>query len=79
MDIFVAKFINLHLKKKYLLFKILNSYKNAKFLIKKKYQCENIALCNNTSRTNIEDTSISPKVFFAWCTIFALIFEGESH
>ena len=43
MDIFVAKIINLHLKKKYLLFKILNSYKNAKFLIKKKYQCENIA------------------------------------
>ena len=35
MDIFVAKIINLHLKKKYLLFKILNSYKNAKFLIKK--------------------------------------------
>ena len=79
MDIFVAKFINLHLKKKYLLFKILNSYKNAKFLIKKKYQCENIALCNNTEQRNVKLVTISSQYLATVWAIYALIFEGESH
>ena len=77
MDIFVAKIINLHLKKKYLLFKILNSYKNAKFLIKKKYQCENIALCNNISVTKDEEMAMNEMYISPAC--YALIFEGESH